>query len=301
MPVIIKSQDSFTDTDGILINSHTPDVGSSWTAYYGGTTIIGNTLKNTTAGARQVTNRTPFIYRDCYSQCKITTTGLGFANQLVSIYGVDYLYVNTYWRISLNNNPDTAVIFTSSNKYRIERKGRVANIYEWNGSAWDLIITGPSSSYGDGGPINNVIMNYFGNSDIIDDFESAEILRYPKFSLHTLANSSVYVDLTTDKAFKEAETLLLTSNRAAAGTYNEYKWGSYKAFDVPLKWVTHSSHSLISSWWNSRAKCVLRYYDEVTDTSSLTNVLIMNDKFPLSKIHKPHHDIYQGKLELEGY
>lgn len=105
--------------------------------------------------------------------------------------------------------------------------------------------------------------------------------------------TSPVVNLHPSWDMAENETILTgvhsTLNRADV----RYKFGSYKFWTVPLRFLTSSDSQVLNDAWKNQ--------ETVTWTvdSSAHNVRIINDQNPVAQLEKPYFDQFRALLKLQ--
>jgi hypothetical protein len=188
-------QDSFTDTDEVLLTAHTPEVGGTWEQQSGSSLLIrGNQLVADAVGALAWNNTV--IAGDHYVEFEVKIRD-GEYPWLTIRYSRSVGSYEKYYKLETGNGQVWKIwakaggpnieelLFTSSastglGKHRIEVVGTTVSVHFWNGSSWDTggsyedtvdVITGGNPGlYLQGGGVNN---------NVVDSFRAAPSLTPP--------------------------------------------------------------------------------------------------------------------------
>jgi hypothetical protein len=88
-----------------------------------------------------------------------------------------------------------------------------------------------------------------------------------------------------------------TSIRTNLGKLYTYKWGQFKRFEVPVRYISNSKAAIVNSWWQTADLLHWKVYSGgVWETSS---VMIVNKTAPFNDFEKGYISLMKGNLELE--
>jgi hypothetical protein len=88
-----------------------------------------------------------------------------------------------------------------------------------------------------------------------------------------------------------------TSIRTNLGKLYTYKWGQFKRFEVPVRYISTSKAAIVNSWWQTADLLHWKVYSGgVWETNS---VMIVNKTAPFNDFEKGYMSLMKGNLELE--
>ena len=115
------------------------------------------------------------------------------------------------------------------------------------------------------------------------------------FRLFVDSTSGVTVEVEYD--YENSREKIEDRHRVRDGGQYVYKWSAFDKQSFSVMYVDSSFRALVNSWWESNTN--LLFKDE--NATEVFTVQITNDSLPISKFIKPYNNLWQGKIELEGY
>jgi len=118
------------------------------------------------------------------------------------------------------------------------------------------------------------------------------------FTLFT--NSSDGVSFEPDYGFANRDKKIQNQVRTRNGNLFQYKFSDYRAWRIPLRFVSSGDKEAINGWW--RENTDLFFYDYNDTTANGTRcVRITNKSAPISTTEKPYDYEWKGKIDLEEF
>ena len=105
------------------------------------------------------------------------------------------------------------------------------------------------------------------------------------------------VTLEVEYDYKDERTKIEDKHRTRDGSQTVYKWAAWDKLSFSVRFVNSSTRDSINTWWEDNTD--LLFKDE--NSTQVYTVRLSNDKLPISSFIKPYTDLWQGKIELEGY
>ncbi|HEX7925942.1 MAG TPA: hypothetical protein VF678_00025, partial [bacterium] len=99
-------------------------------------------------------------------------------------------------------------------------------------------------------------------------------------------------------ALEEQSALLRSVQRTQSGKLQSVGWGSFRAFTVPLRWLTDAEADALNGWWAAQAP--LAFCLDTSDSEAVWVCRITNPRQPVGKRLSPYSDRWSGTLTLES-
>ncbi len=115
------------------------------------------------------------------------------------------------------------------------------------------------------------------------------------FRLFVDSNNGVTLEVEYD--YDDQREKIEDRHRVRNGGQYFYKWSAFDKISFSVKYVNSSTRSIVNSWWESNTDLLFKDENE----TKVYSVHLLNDNLPISKFIKPHDDLWQGTIELEGY
>jgi len=113
-------------------------------------------------------------------------------------------------------------------------------------------------------------------------------------------NSTDGISFDPDFGFKHRDKKIQNSIRVRSGLGFVYKFGDYKRWKIPLRFVGSADKKTLNDWWSNNTELFF-YDDNDTTAASTSTVRIANRASPVSQPEKPYDYEWKGSLELEEY
>lgn len=97
--------------------------------------------------------------------------------------------------------------------------------------------------------------------------------------------------------FQQGKTKIQDASRSRSAALYQYKWAAYDTIKFSVSYVNSEMKSIVNSWWESNTDLLFKSESE----TAVYSVHIVNKKSPIGGFVRPYDDLYEGKIELEGY
>lgn len=97
---------------------------------------------------------------------------------------------------------------------------------------------------------------------------------------------------------EEQSTLLRAQHRTQSGRLHTIVWGGYRAFSVPLRWLTGAEADTLNGWWEAQAP--LAFCLDSSDSAAVWVCRLANPRQPIGRRLAPYADRWAGTLALES-
>lgn len=120
-----------------------------------------------------------------------------------------------------------------------------------------------------------------------------------EFWIDSLTDSGHHpITLTPEYDYLEREVAIRATHRTVGGVQRIYDWTQYKAFTVPLRFVSSADAFRINQWW--RDQDMLGFTLDTSEDLRTVDCRLVNETVPLGSFIKPYRDLYGGVLMLEA-
>jgi hypothetical protein len=99
-------------------------------------------------------------------------------------------------------------------------------------------------------------------------------------------------------SLEEQSTLLRAQHRSQSGRLQTIAWGGYRAFSVPLRWLTRAEADMLNGWWETQAP--LAFSLDSSDSAAVWVCRLANPRQPIGRRLAPHAQRWAGTLALES-
>ncbi len=118
------------------------------------------------------------------------------------------------------------------------------------------------------------------------------------FTLFT--NSVDGVSFEPEYGFKNEDRKIENTLRTRSALLFQYKFGDFRRWRVPLRFVSSGDKQTINGWWNDNTG--LFFFDDNDNSVAATYaVKIVNRSAPISTVEQPYDYEWRGVIELEEY
>jgi hypothetical protein len=99
-------------------------------------------------------------------------------------------------------------------------------------------------------------------------------------------------------SLEDQSALLQAQHRTESGRLQSVGWGRYRAFTVPLRWLSQTEADVLNWWWAAQAP--LAFSLDSSDSAAAWVCRITNPRQPVNRRMSPYADRWSGSVTLES-
>lgn len=126
-------------------------------------------------------------------------------------------------------------------------------------------------------------------------------MTYLKYELGPTSSTAVTLNPNYDIDINNEQNR--ADHRSIDGTLYQYKYHSFRSFDISLEWVPATDASIINSWFDTNTDLTF-FISSGTSVNSYevysVDVRILNNSSPMNNFQAPYVEYYAGALKLES-